>query len=211
MVVVAAQQEVGPQPTLESAPQPLYPRIAKEAGIGGRITVRVVVDAQGAIVSVDNASGPAKICDSSSNDPRVVALRESVIEAIKQAKFSPAMKNGQPVKSVAYISSTFDPTTNENQSDKKIVPVDKIVANAVNMPKPAYPGAARAVRAAGPVSVRVVVNEEGNVFTAEAVSGHPLLRSSAEKAACGAKFTPMIVSGKPVLMSGIVTYVFKPN
>ena len=202
--------ESSPQPTLVSAPQPVYPKEAKDAGIGGRVTVRVVVDAQGAIVSVDSPTGPAALCNGRADDPRVVALRNSVVEAIKQAKFDPAMKDGQPVKSVSYVSSTFDPF-GENEGAKKIVKMGILAGHAVRLPKPVYPGAARASRASGAVSVRIVIDEAGRVFTAEAVSGHPLLRSSAVSAACEAEYSPTLREGKQVRVTGIITYNFMPR
>ena len=81
---------------------------------------------------------------------------------------------------------------------------------ATSLPKPAYPPAARAVRAQGAVTVQVLVDEEGNVANASAVSGHPLLRASAVQAARAAKFSPTKLSGRPVKVSGILTYNFTP-
>jgi TonB family protein len=76
------------------------------------------------------------------------------------------------------------------------------------LPKPPYPPAARAVRATGSVSVQVVIDTQGNVVSATAVSGHPLLRAAAEAAARGAKFSPTLLAGQPVSVSGIITYNF---
>lgn len=81
---------------------------------------------------------------------------------------------------------------------------------AVSLPKPEYPAAAKAVKAGGTVSVQVMVDEEGNVISAEAVSGHPLLRSASETAARGAKFSPTLLSGQLVKISGVLTYNFVP-
>lgn len=79
---------------------------------------------------------------------------------------------------------------------------------AVNLVKPAYPPAALAVRASGAVNVQVMVDEEGNVVSAKAVSGHPLLRQAAEKAALKAKFAPAVSDGRPMPVSGIIIYNF---
>ncbi|MGD9562763.1 MAG: energy transducer TonB [Pyrinomonadaceae bacterium] len=81
---------------------------------------------------------------------------------------------------------------------------------AISFPQPPYPPTARNVRAAGPVSVQVLIDVEGNVISANAVSGHPLLRSAAEVAARGAKFSPTLVDGVPVKVSGVITYNFVP-
>ncbi len=81
---------------------------------------------------------------------------------------------------------------------------------ATSLPRPPYPPAARAVRASGAVTVQVLIDEDGRVISASAVSGHPLLRGSAVAAARGARFTPTILSGRPVKVSGVITYNFVP-
>lgn len=95
-------------------------------------------------------------------------------------------------------------------------PVPKTVSGGVlngkatSLPKPAYPAAAKAVRAGGAVSVQVLISESGSVISASAVSGHPLLRAAAESAARGARFSPTLLSGQPVKVSGVITYNFVP-
>ena len=79
---------------------------------------------------------------------------------------------------------------------------------ATSLPKPPYPPAARAVQASGTVTVQVLVDEQGNVVTATAVSGHPMLRATAVSAARAAKFAPTVLAGKPVKVSGVITYNF---
>lgn len=81
---------------------------------------------------------------------------------------------------------------------------------AISLPRPPYPPAARAVRASGPVSVQVLIDEDGRVISASAINGHPLLRSAAESAARGARFSPTMLSGQRVKVSGVITYNFVP-
>lgn len=81
---------------------------------------------------------------------------------------------------------------------------------ATSLPKPPYPPAARAVRASGAVSVQVLIDEDGRVVSATAVSGHPLLRAAAVAAARGARFSPTQLSGQPVKVNGVITYNFVP-
>ncbi len=91
---------------------------------------------------------------------------------------------------------------------KKPISGGVLNGKARSLPKPPYPPAARAVRAAGAVSVQVVIDESGNVISASAVSGHPLLRQAAAQAARGAKFSPTMLSGQPVKVQGVITYNF---
>jgi TonB family protein len=79
---------------------------------------------------------------------------------------------------------------------------------AISLPKPAYPPIARSAKASGTVIVRVLVDEKGNVVSARATSGHPLLQASAVAAARSAKFSPTQLNGKPVKVSGTIRYEF---
>jgi TonB family protein len=64
------------------------------------------------------------------------------------------------------------------------------------------------MRASGQVVVRVLVDEGGKVVSANAMSGHPLLRQAAETAARSSRFNPVRVSGQAVKSLGTVTYNF---
>lgn len=79
---------------------------------------------------------------------------------------------------------------------------------AKSLPKPAYPAAAKAVRAQGSVMVQVTIDERGNVISANATSGHPMLAPEAVKAARNAKFAPTILGDGPVKVTGVITYNF---
>jgi len=54
---------------------------------------------------------------------------------------------------------------------------------ALSLPHPVYPPIAKQMGASGEVRVQVAVDGSGNVISARAVSGHPLLRAAAESAA----------------------------
>lgn len=79
---------------------------------------------------------------------------------------------------------------------------------ATNLVKPAYPAAARAVNASGSVNVQVTIDENGDVISATAVSGHPLLRAASVTAARQSKFAPTYLSGEAVKVNGIIVYNF---
>jgi len=93
-------------------------------------------------------------------------------------------------------------------SDGQTISAGVLNGKAVSKPQPAYPSLARAARATGTVTVQVTVDETGSVVSAAAVSGHPLLHAAAVAAAKQAKFTPTLLSGKPVRISGVLTYNF---
>jgi Ca-activated chloride channel family protein len=81
-------------------------------------------------------------------------------------------------------------------------------AKAVNLPKPAYPTAARSAGAVGTVVVEVLIDEQGKVIEARAISGHPLLQAAAVNAARLAKFSPAVLSGAPTKVTGTIRYSF---
>jgi len=74
-------------------PTPRYPEDAKRLKITGRVTVRVVVDENGKVVSATATDGPA-------------ALRQSAEEAARAATFKPKVAGGITVKMTGVL--TFD-------------------------------------------------------------------------------------------------------
>jgi len=79
---------------------------------------------------------------------------------------------------------------------------------AISKPQPPYPPIAKAARASGTVTVQIVVDETGRVISASPVGGHPLLQQAAAQAARQARFSPTLLSGQPVKVSGVITYNF---
>ena len=81
-------------------------------------------------------------------------------------------------------------------------------SEATTREQPAYPPLARAAKVAGVVVVEVTVDEEGNVASARAISGHPLLKDSAVVAARRWKFKPTKLEGAPVKVIGQLEFRF---
>ena len=86
-----------------------------------------------------------------------------------------------------------------------------INGKATHLPKPVYSAAAIAMRAQGAVNVQVTIDEEGKVISANAVSGNPLLKIEAERAAWKARFSPTYLSKVPVKVTGVIVYNFTKN
>lgn len=100
-------------------------------------------------------------------------------------------------------------TPEDSSSSVRTISGGVLNAKATTLPKPVYPPIAKQVGAHGTVIVQVLVDEKGNVVTAKAISGHPLLQASAVAAARGAKFTPTLLNGKPVKVRGVINYNFE--
>lgn len=101
-----------------------------------------------------------------------------------------------------------DDSTGQAANRPKTISGGVLNAKATSLPKPPYPPIAKAARASGTVTVQVVVDESGRVVEARPLSGHPLLQQAALAAARQARFSPTLLSGRPVRVSGILTYNF---
>jgi len=95
----------------------------------------------------------------------------------------------------------------ERKRIQSMGPINGGVLNgkAISLPKPVTPAR---VRVKATVTVQIVVDEEGKVISARAVSGHPSLHAAAVQAARQARFSRTLLSGVPVKVSGVVVYHF---
>lgn len=106
-------------------------------------------------------------------------------------------------------NSDTTPTRNRAPNNSKPISGGVLNSKAISLPKPTYPAIAKAAHASGTVVVQVTVDEDGSVASARAVSGHPLLQAAATQAARQARFTPTILAGKPVKVTGVLNYNFE--
>jgi outer membrane biosynthesis protein TonB len=219
-------------PASGSVPVPEYPAEALGKGFNGPVAMAITVNEKGDVVAAKVTGGPASTCEGVT-DPTILAFRRVATESAVKTKFAPPVINGGAASLTGWIRYDFESNLKESPNLPGLVTVGGsddaksgsvgtqgsgppkshiavLNGKAISLPKPAYPPAARAVRATGGVSVQVIIDEAGSMFSATAVSGHPLLRSASEIAACGAKFSPTLLNGKPVWVSGIITYNFVP-
>jgi TonB family protein len=116
--------------------------------------------------------------------------------------------NSVNVKPSPTTTPTPKPTQTPANNSPKNVSVGNITGRALSLPKPAFPSNARQAGANGQVIVQITVDQEGNVLSAKAMSGHPLLRSPAENAARQARFAPKL-AGDAAKALGTITYNFQ--
>jgi TonB family protein len=99
----------------------------------------------------------------------------------------------------------------ELSSGPRMVEVGVLNGKALSLPAPDYPMMAAEARAEGVVRVRVTIDENGNVIDAKAMDAggvHIALVTAAEKAARRARFTPTVLSGVPIKVTGVIVYNF---
>src|SRR6476620_5712279 len=118
--------------------------------------------------------------------------------------------SGNVVAAPAKVQIADEPPPPEAKPTPPRAPISGGVLNgkAISLPKPSYPPIAKAAHASGTVTVQVTIDENGNVISAHAVSGHPLLQAVAVAAAREARFSPTKLSGQPVKVTGVITYNF---
>ncbi len=80
--------------TAINLPAPSYPESARRLRMGGVVSVEVVVDETGKVISAVASSGPA-------------VLRDVAVQAALRARFSPTKLSGQPVKVSGLINYKF--------------------------------------------------------------------------------------------------------
>lgn len=99
-----------------------------------------------------------------------------------------------------------NPAQQQNQPGQKRVPIAGGMLNgrALYLPLPEVP----AGEATGVVLIQVLVDEQGTVVDAKAVSGPQHLQAAAINAARLARFPPTLLAGEPVRVSGTLSYNF---
>jgi periplasmic protein TonB len=121
--------------------------------------------------------------------------------------------DGLSTETVAVVTPTNSekppPAVKPKKEEKPVIRSLGIVnGRATSLPKPSVPAAAKVANVLGTVAVQVLIDENGNVISANAVSGNQLLRQSSEAAAKQAKFIPTLLSGEKVKASGVINYHF---
>jgi TonB family protein len=116
------------------------------------------------------------------------------------------------VQSATLKRTASEATAASAQAGESSQPIRKsggvLQESAVRKAQPLYPPLAKAARVSGAVVVEITVDEEGDVISARAVSGHPLMKDCAVAAARGWKFKPTSLSGTPVKVIGTITFNF---
>jgi TonB family protein len=205
---------------LVKAPKLIIPDEVGIARIDGTLWIGVSLDKTGAVKKIKFLLGPTLPCGPTPKT-ELKLLEEAVKANLAAATFSPAIKNGNAVEGEVQISLAVgnayraalkkraeEEAKKSGEIKSKSVGGTVLNGRALKLPKPTYPAEARAMQASGAVRIEVLIAEDGSVLTAVPVSGHPLLQPAAADAACHAKFSPTLLSGQPVKVSGIINYNF---
>lgn len=114
---------------------------------------------------------------------------------------------------LTYLKNKEEPpkiTTAKLSPKTQIKTVNAAVINgkALMIFLPDYPDEARFSKAQGVVRVNVVIDESGQVVSADAFDGEPTLRKSAAEAAKKSRFLPSRIDGQLVKHTATIIYTF---
>lgn len=154
--------------------KPVYPPEAKAEGIEGLVKVDVVVNDEGDVTEAEAMSGPE-------------ILRTAAVEAVRRWKYQPLGVEVHATVNVNFTLASKAPEGNINV----VTEARKKGLKIVKMVKPVYPPEAKAKGIEGLVKIKVVVDKEGAVKEAEAMSGPEALKTAALEAVRQWKYEPL--------------------
>ena len=186
-----------------------YPESAVEAGVEGRVFVQFVVNEEGDAEDVVISRGVSSDLD------------EEAVRVVSEAKFTPGMQDGKPVKVRMSIPITFKLKPDALSEEAAGEPKDDAYVVVEHMPELAggltvlmqdikYPEIARKAGIEGTVYVGFVVNEDGateNVVVQKGIGAG--CDEEAVRAVIKAKFTPGMQDGKAVPVRMTIPITFK--
>jgi len=200
---------VAPVPVPQQQNQPEQKQEAKPQKVEQNVDVRKEL-----IADVAESRLPPKEISAKASDVPPVRRGVTTVVGTADSNASAPMPAGPGTGNVttapAKVQIADEPPPPEVKPTPPRAPISGGVLNgkAISLPKPAYPPIARAAHASGTVVVQVLIDENGSVVSAHAVSGHPLLQAAAVGAAKQARFSPTKLSGQPVKVTGVIQYNF---
>lgn len=207
--------EVDKAPELLTSLKPEYPELAKLAGIQGTVYLKLLVDEEGNVAETKVVKSVKDMLD------------ESALNAVKKAKFSPAILKNKPIKVWVVLPVAFKlsldkeepkiigpgikaPATNSDDDPgiETFVKYEK-APKMIEASKPEYPALAKNAGITGKVFVKVLVDKDGTPKKAVVIkSESELFNESAVAAAMKSKFTPAVNKGEALAVWIVLPYKF---
>jgi TonB family protein len=183
VVSLSAAQAAG---NLVSKVTPVYPAMAKAAGMEGTVSLDAVIDKEGHMKMLHVISGPAM-------------LQQSSMDAVKQWVYKPYLLNGEPVEvkteiHVIYTLGSKHPEKSDAQPEEKaVVAIPPSVIKSVDAK---YPPEAKVAHQEGVVIVKTKIDASGRP-TVLGVEGPEVFWKSAKAAVEQYSFQPAMKDGQP--------------
>lgn len=193
---------------------PVYPPLARQARIQGKVVLNIVISKSGDVENVTLVSGHPM-------------LAPAAIEAVKQWKYMPYMPNGEPAAVQTSVQVDFKladkppeniagdapgglpPGAIGSIASGSRVRVSESVMRGLRIQQmdPVYPPYALQSRVEGPVVLDVYIDNSGAVEKVDLISGHPLLAPAAIEAVKQWRYRPYVY-GNPAPVETTATLIF---
>ncbi len=195
-----------------------YPYEAREKQLQGQVWVKILVSETGDVESAEIISG----------DP---VFADAAVKAVKQWKFKPFLKNGQPVKVSTKLPFNF--AFSENVHVEKLPPAAENAPAISNPPAsseapervrisqgvtqglllykvaPVYPAEARHAHVQGTVLLQAIISTGGRIRDLKLISGPKELAPAAIGAVQQWTYRPYLLMGNPVEVETQIQVNFK--
>lgn len=191
---------------------PIYPYGLRAAGVVGRVTVDAILDTQGKVAEVHIAR---------SNNPY---FERPTIDAMMKWQFSPAMKDGKPVKTIVRQQINFELEGVSRSALWTIVPPRdwgstplefrwEVAPEPVSTLMAAYPFEALLAKKSGKVTLNYLIDREGRVAMIQVrEASAPEFAASVAAMIDGWRFKPARkADGSAAMALVTVTREFFPN
>ena len=207
--------EVDKAPELLTSLKPEYPELAKLAGIQGTVYLKLLVDEEGNVAETKVVKSVKDMLD------------ESALNAVKKAKFSPAVLKNKPIKVWVVLPVAFKLSL-DKEEPKIIGPGIKAPSNnsgedpdidafikydkaprMTESASPYYPELAKNAGVTGKVFVKVLIDKDGTPKKAVVIkSDSEVLNQPSVEAVMKSKFTPAIQKGEKITAWVVVPFKF---
>ena len=151
----------------------------------GTIVTRVVIGRDGSVRDVCVISGPE-------------VLRQSYVEAVKQWRYQPFLKNGKPVEVETQLTLTITYGGPSLPVGRVHVASGVMAGRLVRRVDPVFPPIPPGTNVSGATVLHLVVGRDGKVLQVEAVSGPEAIRDQAVHAVRQWEYQPYLQDGLPV-------------
>jgi len=192
---------VDKSPVMIKAPVPVYPEKAKMQAIEGKVFLKLLIDENGNVAKAKIDKGINPLLD------------KSALEAVKSAKFSPALINDKPVRVWVVLPVAFKMEIDNGENDGNpginvSIKVDKY-PELIHHEQPIYPEEAKKNNIEGKAYVKVLVDKEGTPQKAVVIkSDNELFNQPAIDATMKSKFTPALLNKEPIAVWVVLPYRF---
>ena len=184
-----------PPPVVERI-EPVYPPLARQARISGIVNLKTTIAGDGSVQHIEVASGHP-------------LLIPAAIDALRNWKFQSNSAGTYGVQIAFSVDSAQSTGTGQGKPMTVSIGGNVQASKLLHHVDPVYPEQARAAGIEGTVTIKVTIDENGNVVNMEPIDGNPALALAALEAVKQWTYQPTLFNGQPIRVSTQVVVPFK--